>query len=80
MNEEPGGMHDHVCADAGLPLPGVVQNSQRQANDQKNERDLERDRDNADNRPNRPVHQVGDNHLVHHVRMILCYAGVQNDS
>ncbi len=61
-----GRLHDHISADAGLALPGIIQHAYREAHDQQDQRHLESNRHNADQRPDGPMHQVGDNHLVHH--------------
>ena len=61
-------LHDHISADAGLPLPGVIQHAYRQSDDQQDQRNFEGNRHNADQRPDGPMHQVGDDHFVHHGR------------
>ena len=61
-----GRLHDHIGADAGLALPGVIQHADGKSHDQQDQRDLERNGHNADQRPDGPVHQVGDDHFVHH--------------
>ncbi len=61
-----GRLHDHIGADAGLALPGIVQHADGESNNQQDQRHLESNGHNADQRPDGPMHQVGDNHFVHH--------------
>ena len=57
--------HHRVSPNPRLPLLVVVEHAKHQANDHQHQYNLDRDREDADNRPNRPVHEVGDDHLVH---------------
>ena len=61
-----GRLHDDVGPDAGLALPGIIQHADGEPHDQQDQRHLKRNRHNADQRPDGPVHQVGDDHFVHH--------------
>ena len=58
--------HDHIRPHARLPCSRVVQNPQRQSHDQQNQSHFQRDGNNTNQRPQRPVCQVCDNHLIHH--------------
>ena len=60
-----GWTHHDIGANAFLPGLVVVQHAQGQPYNQQNQRDLNPYGNHADDGPDRPVHQVGDDHLVH---------------
>ena len=62
-------LHHNVGANAYLAAAAVIQNAQHDAHDQQNEGDLNRDGEHADNGAKRPVHQVRDDHPVHHEKL-----------
>ena len=59
----------HVKADPFLPVGAVVEHAHAQAHNEQNQRDFNRNRKNADHGAQWPVHQVGENHLIHSLRI-----------
>ena len=57
--------YECISPNAGLSLLVVVEHAEHEADDHKHERHLDRNRKDADQRPNGPVHQVRDDHLIH---------------
>ena len=58
---------DYVGADAGVPCALVLEHAKAKPDDQQNQCHLKRHRHNADQRPDRPMRQIPDDHPIHHV-------------
>src|ERR1041384_8284506 len=58
--------YDDIGANSGLPGTRIMQHTQREADDHQDQRHFERNCDDADDRPDWPMRQVGDDQLVHH--------------
>jgi hypothetical protein len=63
--------HDHqVRPHTQLALFRSVQQPVKQRHHQQNHGDFKRNRAHRDERPRRPMHQIGDHHLVHHRKAV----------
>jgi hypothetical protein len=66
-----GRQYENVRANSGGSGAIILQHSKREAHDQENQRYLKRHRYNAYERAERPMHQVADNHAIHHSLFFL---------
>jgi hypothetical protein len=59
-------LHNDIEADTRVTVLGIIHDAVAQADDKQDQRDFQRDRDDAYHRADRPMRQVGDYHSVHH--------------
>ena len=63
----PGRQQQYVRANACGPCAAILQHAEAKSDDQQDQRNLKRNRHHADQRAQRPMHQIPDDHAIHHV-------------